>query len=60
MSFSGRCSLSNTFTNRDANRGGCAHSCRWKYYLYNNNEKVSNEYFSMSSKDLMAIKAIPR
>ena len=60
MSFSGRCSLSNTFTNRDANRGGCAHSCRWKYYLYNNNEKVSNEYFSMSSKDLMAVKAIPR
>ena len=26
--YSGRCVLSNRMTNRDANRGGCAHSCR--------------------------------
>ncbi|HQC30315.1 MAG TPA: U32 family peptidase [Acholeplasmataceae bacterium] len=60
MSFSGRCSLSNTLTNRDANRGGCAHSCRWQYLLYNNCKLISEEYFSMSSKDLMAIKAVPK
>ncbi|MBO5542009.1 MAG: U32 family peptidase, partial [Acholeplasmatales bacterium] len=27
VSYSGRCMLSNNMTNRDANRGGCAHSC---------------------------------
>ena len=31
--YSGRCSLSNHLTNRDANRGGCAHTCRWIYDL---------------------------
>ncbi|MGI6781852.1 MAG: peptidase U32 family protein [Acholeplasmataceae bacterium] len=60
MSYSGRCSLSNTLTNRDANRGGCAHSCRWQYHLYNDNQLVLNEYFSMSSKDLMSLSVIPQ
>ncbi|MDR2526436.1 MAG: U32 family peptidase C-terminal domain-containing protein [Rickettsiales bacterium] len=31
MSYSGRCLLSNYFTGRDANKGKCAHSCRWNY-----------------------------
>ncbi|MEG0314253.1 MAG: U32 family peptidase [Erysipelotrichaceae bacterium] len=61
VSYSGRCTLSNHMTNRDANRGGCAQSCRWKYKLYNDNELISkqDELFSMSSKDLMAAKYIP-
>ncbi len=59
MSFSGRCSLSNNMTDRDANRGGCAHSCRWNYTMYRANEKVSEEMFSMSSKDLEALEQIP-
>lgn len=33
MSVSGRCLLSNYFLGRDANRGGCAQPCRWKYQL---------------------------
>ena len=33
MSVSGRCLLSNYLTGRDANRGRCAQSCRWKYSL---------------------------
>ncbi|GAC43384.1 peptidase U32 family protein [Paenibacillus popilliae] len=33
-SYSGRCVLSNHFTNRDSNRGGCCQSCRWKYDLF--------------------------
>ena len=33
ISYSGRCVLSNHMTLRDANRGGCAQSCRWKYHL---------------------------
>lgn len=59
MSYSGRCSLSNTFTNRDANRGGCAHSCRWDYRLFKNNNIVEDNTFSLSSKDLLGITKIP-
>jgi len=33
VSYSGRCYLSYYMTKRDANRGDCSHSCRWKYYL---------------------------
>lgn len=54
--YSGRCTLSNRMTNRDANRGGCAHSCRWKYKVYEGDGLISDEntLFSMSSKDLRA------
>ena len=33
ISYSGRCTLSNHMSMRDANRGGCSQSCRWKYDL---------------------------
>lgn len=33
MAYSGRCLLSNFMTERDSNRGSCAHSCRWKYRI---------------------------
>ncbi|MCF0108518.1 MAG: U32 family peptidase [Erysipelotrichaceae bacterium] len=58
--FSGRCTLSNAMTFRDANRGGCAQSCRWKYHVMNGEEEISVEepLFSMSSKDLMAIEML--
>ena len=54
--YSGRCIMSNRMTNRDDNRGGCAHSCRWKYRVYENDELISAEDnpLSMSSKDLRA------
>lgn len=59
-SYSGRCTLSNTFTLRDANRGGCAHSCRWNYNIYDQDKKISTEIpFSMGSTDLQAIKEVP-
>jgi len=54
-SYSGRCMLSNYMTNRDANRGGCAHSCRWNYDIFKNNEKLNTqEFFNIGSKDLNA------
>lgn len=61
-SYSGRCMLSNVMTNRDANRGGCAHSCRWNYDLYYKENKLNpdGDYFAMSSKDLCAIRLIPQ
>lgn len=60
--YSGRCVLSNRMTLRDANRGGCAHSCRWKYRLYDGNELISDEdcLLSLSSKDLRASAYIER
>jgi len=67
ISYSGRCLLSSYLAHRDANRGECAHPCRWKYYLME--EKRPNEYFQvfednrgtyiMNSKDLCMIQYIP-
>lgn len=34
VSYSGRCLLSNFMTGRSANKGNCAHSCRWRYQVY--------------------------
>lgn len=34
VSYSGRCLLSNFMTGRSANKGNCAHSCRWRYKVY--------------------------
>lgn len=59
MSYSGRCSLSDNMTNRDANRGGCAHSCRWIYSLIEDSD-AKEENFSMSSKDLQALRQTTR
>ena len=54
-SYSGRCVLSNYFTNRDANRGGCAQICRWEAPLYDSNMNIieSDTKFTASAKDLM-------
>ncbi len=59
VNYSGRCTLSNRMTLRDANRGGCAQSCRWSYHLYDENkEYTENELFTMGSKDLCALPVI--
>ena len=56
-SYSGRCVLSNYFTNRDANRGGCAQICRWNFDLERDNEKILNKTrFTMCCKDLCMLK----
>lgn len=66
ISYSGRCVLSNYLTSRDANRGGCAQSCRWKYDLFEDLDGEENalfeegdQSFTMSSKDLCMIEHIP-
>jgi len=59
-SYSGRCILSNYFTNRDANRGGCAQICRWDFDLYEEDKLVeADTKFTMSCKDLSMIEHIP-
>lgn len=49
ISYSGRCLLSNYFTGRDANRGACAQSCRWKYALVEENRQ--GKYFPIEEDD---------
>jgi U32 family peptidase len=59
VSYSGRCTLSNYTVLRDANRGGCAHTCRWLYDLYEDDKLLSSNHdFQMSSKDLDATEYI--
>lgn len=67
ISYSGRCVLSNHMSHRDANRGGCSQSCRWKYDLYDMpfgaeprslKGEVPEDY-SMSSVDMCMIEHIP-
>ena len=53
-SYSGRCTLSNYFTDRDANKGSCSHPCRWDYDIYYNNKVLENK-FLLGSKDLMSV-----
>jgi putative protease len=49
ISYSGRCLLSNYFVGRDANKGDCAQSCRWKYHLVE--EKRPGEYYPIEEND---------
>ena len=51
ISYSGKCMLSNNYTLRDSNIGGCAQSCRWKYKIYDDKKNYANN-FSMSAKDM--------
>jgi len=67
ISYSGRCLLSNFMVNRDANRGMCAHPCRWKYSLVE--EQRPGEYYPieedergtyiLNSRDLCMIEHMP-
>ena len=61
ISYSGRCVLSNHFTARDSNRGGCSQSCRWNYDMLTELEEREKEEtpFTMSSKDLCMIGHLP-
>jgi len=68
ISYSGRCLLSYYFTGRDANRGECAHPCRYRYVLQE--EKRPDQYFPVeedehgtyifNSKDLCLLDKLPQ
>ena len=67
ISYSGRCLLSSIMAERNANRGECAHPCRWSYSLVE--EKRPGEYFPVmedetgtfifNSKDLCLLQYLP-
>jgi U32 family peptidase len=68
ISYSGRCLLSSYMTGRDANRGHCAHPCRYKYALVE--ETRPGQYFPVeeddrgtyifNSKDLCLLELLPQ
>ncbi len=67
ISYSGRCMLSSYFTGRNANKGACAHPCRFRYALVE--EKRPGEYFPVeedergtyifNSQDLCLLEKLP-
>lgn len=61
--YSGRCMLSNYFSRRDANRGGCSQSCRWYYDIFEKDQQLNHDEivpFSMSSKDMSLVDELPK
>lgn len=66
MAISGRCTISNYTSNRDANRGGCTQACRFAYSQglrcgrYKTEIDVAKPSHFMSSKDLLGLMQIPR
>jgi len=67
ISYSGRCLLSGVMAGRDANRGECAHPCRWGYSIVE--EKRPGQFFPVmedgrgafifNSKDLCLLEYLP-
>lgn len=49
MAYSGRCMISAYLTDRSANRGGCAQSCRWNYHLMEH--KRPGEFFPVEEDE---------
>ena len=68
ISYSGRCLLSYYFTGRDANRGECAHPCRYKYALQEEKrpgqsfpvEEDEHGTYIFNSKDLCLLNKLPQ
>jgi len=74
ISYSGRCFMSKYMTGRDANRGDCAHPCRYKYEVFAEQqyaleeekrqgeffpvEEDSNGTYIMNSRDLCLIEKL--
>ncbi|MBN2736127.1 MAG: U32 family peptidase [Spirochaetales bacterium] len=64
LAYAGRCFLSKYMADRSANQGDCAHSCRWKFRVLEEEERpgqffpvIQGEGFTsiLSSKDMMMI-----
>ena len=67
ISYSGRCLLSNFFTNRDANRGSCVQACIWEYAIREINkdqeypiEEDERGTYILNSKDLCMIEHLDK
>ncbi len=68
ISYSGRCFLSLYMSGRDANRGECTQSCRWRYRVLEETERKGCFFpieeseegsYLFNSKDLCALPVLP-
>lgn len=67
VAYSGRCLLSAALTGRSANRGECAHPCRWNYALQEETrpgellgiEEDAHGTYLFNSRDLCLIAQLP-
>ncbi|MFC1485143.1 U32 family peptidase C-terminal domain-containing protein [bacterium] len=68
ISYSGRCFLSTYMADRDANRGDCAHPCRWKYAVleeekrkgkYMDYEEDEKGAYIFNTNDMRLIQNVP-
>jgi putative protease len=50
LAYSGRCFLSAWMSDRSANKGDCAHSCRWGYRLALEEEMRPGEYYPIAEE----------
>ncbi len=68
MAYSGRCFISLYLTQRSANKGDCAQSCRWKYTIFEDTRKNTPLFleehkegsFIFNSYDLCALPILDR
>lgn len=58
VAYSGQCLFSAMIGNRSGNRGECAQGCRMPYTLIDDNNKIYNEGYLLSLKDLNTIDKI--
>lgn len=60
ISYSGQCLMSSLIGGRSGNRGTCAQCCRQPYSLYCNNEKIKDNDYILSTRDLNTLDNIGR
>ena len=60
VSYSGQCLLSSIIGGRSGNRGKCAGTCRLPYELIDENEKVLDKGYLLSTRDLCGLEYLPR
>ena len=67
IAYSGRCLLSRHLTGRSANRGECAHPCRWEYTMCADGhsdiytaEEDRRGLYILNSRDLCLLEHIPK
>lgn len=58
VSYSGECLFSSCLTKKSGNRGECLQLCRLPYSLYRDNEKLVDNEYLLSMKDLNTIEYI--
>lgn len=55
MSYSGQCLMSSLIGGRSGNRGTCTQCCRLPYNFISNNNKINQDSYLLSTKDLNSI-----